>query len=115
MKTKDLISWVVSRLDKSEQLIEGSRFSVVILIFLVGLLVRIFPLIMMEFPTEVPYNGGGLYYHFSETILENNFAYPRIIPYYTDNGIPFAYPPLLFYLIAIVAKFTPLSTVASTL
>ena len=110
MKTKDLISWVVSRLDKSEQLIEGSRFSVVILIFLVGLLVRIFPLIMMEFPTEVPYNGGGLYYHFSETILENNFAYPRIIPYYTDNGIPFAYPPLLFYLIAIVAKFTPLST-----
>ena len=110
MKTKDLISWVVSRLDKSEQLIEGSRFSVVILIFLVGLLVRIFPLIMMEFPTEVPYNGGGLYYHFSETILENNFAYPRTIPYYTDNGIPFAYPPLLFYLIAIVAKFTPLST-----
>lgn len=110
MKTKDLISWVVSRLDKSEQLIEGSRFSVVILIFLVGLLVRIFPLIMMEFPTEVPYNGGGLYYHFSETILENNFAYPRTIPYYTDNGIPFAYPPLIFYLIAIVAKFTPLST-----
>ncbi|MCW3137022.1 MAG: glycosyltransferase family 39 protein [Methanophagales archaeon] len=110
MKTENLSSWVVSRLAKLELFIEESRLLVVILIFLVGFFVRFSPLIIMGFPTELPFNGGGLYYHFSETILENNFTYPRTIPYYTDNGIPFAYPPLLFYLIAIVAKFTPLST-----
>ena len=96
MKTENLSSWVVSRLAKLELFIEESRLLVVILIFLVGFFVRFLPLIIMGFPTELPFNGGGLYYHFSETILENNFAYPRTIPYYTDNGIPFAYPPLLF-------------------
>ncbi|MFC2056478.1 ArnT family glycosyltransferase [Chloroflexota bacterium] len=110
MKTKNISTWVVGRLSELEQFIEKSRFLVVSLIFLVGFSVRIFPLARSGFPVELPYGYSSLYYHFAETILENNFVFPRIIQYYSDGGIPFAYPPLPFYLMAFIARFTPLST-----
>lgn len=54
---------------------------------------RLFPVYMAGFPI----NDGGLFYRMTETILENGFSLPHYVEY---NGleIPFAYPPLGFYL-----------------
>lgn len=72
-------------------------------ILLIGVFIRLMPLLLLGFPQEIPYNGGGLYYAFSTTIIENNFQYPIDIPYYSSSGVPFAYNPLVFYLVALIA------------
>jgi hypothetical protein len=56
----------------------------------------------MGFSSNLPLNNGGLYLFFSEIIARNNFVYPDFIPYYTENGVPFAYPPLIFYMLALI-------------
>lgn len=78
-------------------------------ILLIGAFVRLMPLLLLGLPYEIPYNGGGLYYAFSTTIIENNFHYPIDIPYYTSSGVPFAYNPLIFYLIAFIATYLNIS------
>jgi hypothetical protein len=45
-----------------------------------------------------PGYGAGLYLHIAERIAENGYRLPVRIPGYTAGGVPFAYPPLLFYL-----------------
>jgi hypothetical protein len=62
----------------------------------------------MGFSSNLPLNNGGLYLFFSEIIAQNNFSYPTYIPFYTENGIPFAYPPLLFYILALMSKMFPI-------
>lgn len=47
-----------------------------------------------------PAYGGGLYLEIAEELLANGYRLPRTIPHYTAGGIPFAYPPLLFYVYA---------------
>ncbi|WP_458204588.1 ArnT family glycosyltransferase [Haladaptatus sp. NG-SE-30] len=47
-----------------------------------------------------PVHGAGLYLAIAEQISEQGYQLPRTIPHYTADGIPFAYPPLIFYLIA---------------
>jgi hypothetical protein len=47
---------------------------------------------------DSPWNFGGLFLEFARQIYENNYQFPIIIPYYTLGGIPFAYPPLAFYI-----------------
>jgi len=110
MSLENIISWLNGGFFSLERFIEKREKLIFVLIFLLGFYLRFLPLIKTGLPTDLPFNGGGLYYHFSETILENNFAYPMTVPYYTAEGIPFAYSPLLFYLNALIAKFTPLST-----
>jgi hypothetical protein len=56
----------------------------------------------MGFSSNLPLNNGGLYLFFSEIIARNNFVYPDFIPFYTENGVPFAYPPLIFYMLALI-------------
>ncbi len=59
-------------------------------------------------PFDAPFHLGGIFYEFSRQIILNHFALPETIPYYSLGGIPFAYPPLGFYLQAIVMKlFSP--------
>jgi len=70
---------------------------------LLGIFLRLLPHIVMGFSSILPLNNGGLYLFFSEIIAQNNFSYPTSIPFYTENGIPFAYPPLLFYLLALMS------------
>lgn len=79
---------------------------ILIFILLLGSILRLIPLVLLGFPSDVPYNGGGLYYAFSMAIKDNNFSYPLTIPYYSTYGVPFAYSPLVFYLIAFIATFT---------
>ncbi|MGA2121750.1 MAG: glycosyltransferase family 39 protein [Methanoregula sp.] len=92
--------------NKISKFIENHTIVVIIAIILCGSLLRFSTLFAMGFPLDVPLNGGGLYYQFSKTILENNFSYPVYIPFYTENGLPFAYPPLCFYIIACFSYIT---------
>lgn len=56
--------------------------------------------------SEAP--SGGLFVHFAEQIIASNFQLPAHIPFYTDGGIPYAYPPLAFYIEAVVIQVTGL-------
>lgn len=47
-----------------------------------------------------PVHGAGLYLAIAEQISEHGYRLPRTIPHYTADGVPFAYPPLMFYVIA---------------
>ncbi len=47
-----------------------------------------------------PAHGAGLYTKIAGEILRNGYAPPVRIPGYTASGVPFAYPPLQFYVLA---------------
>jgi len=75
-------------------------------VFLVGIGFRVFHLFIVGF--KVPYNLGGLFYQMSLEIIRNRFALPFDIPYYFPGGLPFAYPPLPFYIQAVIIQwFSP--------
>ncbi|MFH5800401.1 ArnT family glycosyltransferase [Haladaptatus sp. CMAA 1911] len=38
----------------------------------------------------------------AEQIAKHGYQFPRIVPQYTANGVPFAYPPLMFYCLAVL-------------
>ena len=59
-------------------------------------------------PADAPFRLGGLFYEFSQQIITNGYVLPKTIPYYSAGGIPFAYPPLGFYVQAfIIDLFSP--------
>lgn len=58
--------------------------------------------------TDFPLNDGGLFYQMVEDLLDNKLIIPPYTLYNLDE-IPFAYPPLAFYLIAILNILTNLS------
>jgi hypothetical protein len=63
---------------------------------------------LFSIPFDAPFHLGGLFYEFSRQIIQNHFALPETIPYYSLGGIPFAYPPLSFYIQAVILKlFSP--------
>ncbi|WP_224334458.1 hypothetical protein [Haloprofundus halobius] len=49
-----------------------------------------------------PAFGAGLFLYMAEHIIREGYALPAVIPHYTPEGIPFAYPPLGFYLAAVL-------------
>jgi hypothetical protein len=55
-----------------------------------------------------PYPGysAGLYVRIADEIAANGYRLPARIPGYTADGVPFAYPPLLFYVVAVVRDLT---------
>lgn len=61
-----------------------------------------------------PSFGAGLYLLISERILANGYALPETIPYYTEGGVPFAYPPLMFYAVAVIRDLTSVDPIAIT-
>jgi len=72
---------------------------IALIAFIFGGWVRLFPAALAGFPI----NDGGLFYRMTLAIQENGFRWPALVAY---NGIeiPFVYPPLAFYLGAIVGK-----------
>jgi len=66
----------------------------------VGVLFRIWHLFQIDL--KYPLDTGGVFYHFSESIRANGFKLPTHIDYITQGGIPFAYPPLPFYVEALI-------------
>lgn len=53
-----------------------------------------------------PSFGAGLYLLIAERISEMGYALPKQIPYYTEGGVPFSYPPLMFYVVAVLQDVT---------
>jgi hypothetical protein len=49
-----------------------------------------------------PAYGAGLFLKISETIVRGNYAFPDRVMGYTRSGVPFAYPPLTFYVNAVL-------------
>lgn len=52
-----------------------------------------------------PVNDGGLFLQMTRDLLENHFALPDYTSY-NDANIPFAYPPLGFYLVGLIQSLT---------
>lgn len=59
------------------------------------------PFVRLEYPI-IDEAAGGLFLAFASEIADNGFRLPASIPYYTDGGIPFAYPPLGLYVEAVL-------------
>jgi hypothetical protein len=74
----------------------GILFLIAALIF--GSWFRLFPVYKAQFPI----NDGGLFYRMTEAVIENGFRLPAYV-HYNGLSIPFAYPPLGFYLAGIVS------------
>lgn len=60
--------------------------------------------------SDFPLNDGGMFFAMSRDILNSHFALPASTSYNLED-IPFAYPPLSFYLVAIVSKLLGVETV----
>ncbi len=79
---------------------ESERLNILILTFglLLGAYARFLPTIMVGFPVT----DGGLFYVMVKTLQANHYVLPVFVEY---NGIsiPFAYPPLGFYLTGLIS------------
>lgn len=58
-----------------------------------------------------PAYEGGLYLRIVEAIRLHGFALPSHISDYPVGGIPFAYPPLMFYVTAVIVQVTGVNPV----
>lgn len=66
-----------------------------ILILVVGSGLRLYHLGIVG--VAKPWALGGLYLAFARQIHQSHYALPVTIPFYSLGGLPFAYPPLPFY------------------
>ncbi|HUS15836.1 MAG TPA: hypothetical protein VM536_12560, partial [Chloroflexia bacterium] len=69
---------------------------------LIGGFVRILP----AWASDFPLNDGGLFYLMSQEIQNAQYSLPWSTTYNAAN-IPFAYPPLGLYLVALLSDWTP--------
>src|SRR5574342_498187 len=76
------------------------------LIVVTGIAVRCTHLFLIDL-THEPFRLGGLFVAFAGEIAAHNFQLPVNIPYYSLGGIPYAYPPLGFYVEAILLQIFP--------
>ncbi len=53
-----------------------------------------------------PMGYAGLFTQMAQQIADANFVLPSMSPFYGPGGIPFAYPPLGLYLLAVFIKLT---------
>jgi len=69
---------------------------------LFGLIVRFYPALTSGFPL----NDGGMFYTMTQDLKANRFALP-VSTSYNHADIPFAYPPLGFYVAALLSALMP--------
>lgn len=87
--------------------VNKKMIQIITLITLVaGIFLRFYHLLRFDF-LHAPFRLGGLFVAFAEQILENDFRLPVTIPFYSEGGIPFAYPPLGFYVEALLMQIFP--------
>jgi hypothetical protein len=82
------------------------RYFLVFLSLLLGIFVRYY----FISGTQYPVNDGGLFYRMTEDLLTNNLILPKYTSYNLAD-IPFAYPPLSFYLTALIHLLTKISLI----
>jgi hypothetical protein len=99
---------------KPERLMRTSNQRVLILLLLMwalifGAYVRILPVLQAGFPLE----DGGLFYTMTADLQRNGFILPAETSYNQPLGIPFAYPPLPFYVAGLAQSLSglPLSEI----
>lgn len=75
-----------------------------LLIFALGIAVRV----NFVSGSDFPLNDGGFFYSMTEDLIDNNFS---LLEYssYNHADIPYAYPPLAFYLIGAISKLSRVS------
>jgi uncharacterized membrane protein len=73
--------------------------TILILAMILGAIVRIHYIS----GSDLPINDGGLFYQMTEDLLENNFSLPKYSSYNREE-IPYAYPPLGFYLTGLISR-----------
>lgn len=61
--------------------------------------------------SDFPLNDGGMFVAMSRDLLDAHFALPAFTSY-NVAGIPFAYPPVAFYLVALLSGATGVDAVA---
>src|SRR3990172_3526116 len=71
-----------------------------------GLYVRLFPL----FKTNFPLVDGGMFYTMIKDLQASHYALP-VFTTYNQAEIPFAYPPLAFYIAGLVNALTDISLI----
>ena len=59
-----------------------------------------------------PAFGAGLFLQIAEAVAAAGYGLPTRIPGYTAGGVPFAYPPLPFYLLAVLLDVAGLDPLA---
>lgn len=81
---------------------------IVALIMAWALVLRLAPvtLQLLTYGSITEYHTGGLFYAFATQIQANHYRLPTQIPHYTAGGLPFVYPPLSFYLAALMMDVT---------
>jgi len=73
-------------------------------VFLFSLLVALPLLFASALKQNFPLGYAGLYTQMAVEIANSNFHLPMSVPFYGPGGIPFAYPPLALYLMAVFIK-----------
>lgn len=72
--------------------------------YLVAALVVLPILLVRTIWFPFPIGDGGLFALMSELIGRHGFHVPAHVPYYGLHGVPFAYPPLAFYVMAVFTR-----------
>ncbi|MFC7081924.1 ArnT family glycosyltransferase [Halorussus caseinilyticus] len=67
-------------------------------------------LLAYEYPTLT----AGLFNEMANQLAANGYVIPRTIHGYTADGLPFAYPPLMFYLLAFVRETLGMGPLAAS-
>ena len=76
------------------------------IVLVIGFYVRLRPVVGLDFPL----NDGGLFFLMTEELRQAHYALPAFTSY-NGGQIPFAYPPLAFYLAGLIADVTGASLV----
>jgi hypothetical protein len=83
------------------------------IILLFGVAVRLSPLAAVGFRTDIPFGNGGLYLQFAKEIRTAGYSLPLRVSYYTLDGVPYVYPPLSFYVLALLLDLTSIGEFAA--
>ncbi|MDP1780012.1 MAG: hypothetical protein Q8K73_07045, partial [Anaerolineales bacterium] len=71
---------------------------------LLGAIIRFYPAVSNGFPL----NDGGMFYTMIRDLKANHYILPQLTTY-NFADIPFAYPPLGFYIAALLSTLLPVS------
>ena len=82
------------------ELLKTDRRTLTFLLFLLALLFGTFVRVMPVLQAGFPLNDGGLFYTMTSDLQKAGYALPAVTTY-NGLGIPYAYPPLPFYLAAL--------------
>ncbi len=60
---------------------------------------------------QYPAYAGGMYLQMGEELIKHGYHLPATVPHYGNGGVPFAYPPLGFYMTAVLLDlgFSPVA------